>query len=234
VGFEVVIPVFERPAVGWSPYDLTTWFVNCCSYSVIAHFYSVPPLSPTSHYFRLPLDICLSKVWRKNVLENITLCADWHDCIQDGSYVSIFYTWIGFHIINPLKPEAHLNIYEDSVRTAKKTQHFTITKINWLMLLKEIIAVHAENHTKPRNTQCGQNAELLNVKVDGTYSYHWVLKGKQCSFYKANLLVTERCGGVVRISAAYSGGPGFQSRPRDRVSWLRFFVVLLSPSRPLW
>jgi hypothetical protein len=23
---------------------------------------------------------------------------------------------------------------------------------------------------------CRQNAELLNVKADGTYSYHWVLK----------------------------------------------------------
>jgi hypothetical protein len=30
----------------------------------------------------------------------------------------------------------------NSVRTAKKTPHFTITKINWLKLFKEIIAVY--------------------------------------------------------------------------------------------
>jgi hypothetical protein len=41
----------------------------------------------------------------------------------------------------------------------------------------EIIAVYTENHTKPINTPCGQNAELLIVKAGGTYSYHWALKG---------------------------------------------------------
>jgi hypothetical protein len=52
-----------------------------------------------------------------------------------------------------------------------------MTTINWLMLFKEIIAVCSENHKKPLNTLYGQNAELLNVKVGGTYSYHWALKG---------------------------------------------------------
>jgi hypothetical protein len=28
------------------------------------------------------------------------------------------------------------------------------------MLFEEIIAAYSENHTKPINTQCGQNAEL--------------------------------------------------------------------------
>jgi hypothetical protein len=41
-----------------------------------------------------------------------------------------------------------------SVRTAKKSQHFTITKINWLTLFREIIAVYSENHTKHINTKC--------------------------------------------------------------------------------
>jgi hypothetical protein len=49
-------------------------------------------------------------------------------------------------------------IYEDSVRTAKKTQHFTVTKINRLTLFEEIIAVYSENHTKHTNTFRGQNA----------------------------------------------------------------------------
>jgi hypothetical protein len=43
-------------------------------------------------------------------------------------------------------------LFKNPVRTSKKTQHFTITKINWLMLFKEIIAVYSENNTKPINT----------------------------------------------------------------------------------
>jgi hypothetical protein len=45
------------------------------------------------------------------------------------------------------------------------------------MLIKEIICVYSGNHTKPLNALCGQNAELLTVKADYTYSYHWILKG---------------------------------------------------------
>jgi hypothetical protein len=55
-------------------------------------------------------------------------------------------------------------LFKNSVRTSKRTPHFTITKINWLMMFKEIIAVHIENHTKPLNT----NVALLTVKSDGT------------------------------------------------------------------
>jgi hypothetical protein len=40
-------------------------------------------------------------------------------------------------------------LFKNSVRTSKRTLHFTITKINWLMLFKEIIAVYSENHEKP-------------------------------------------------------------------------------------
>jgi hypothetical protein len=68
-------------------------------------------------------------------------------------------------------------ILKSSVRTANKTKHFTITKINWLMLFKEIIAVYSENYTKPINTLRGQNAEVLIVQADGTYSYQWAVKG---------------------------------------------------------
>jgi hypothetical protein len=45
-------------------------------------------------------------------------------------------------------------LFKNSVRTSKRTPDFTITKINWLMLFKEIIAVYSENHTKPINTKC--------------------------------------------------------------------------------
>jgi len=44
-------------------------------------------------------------------------------------------------------------LFKNSVRTSKRTPHFTITKINWLTLFKEIIAVYSENHTKPTNTK---------------------------------------------------------------------------------
>jgi hypothetical protein len=82
-----------------------------------------------------------------------------------------------FNKFNSLKPKFVYITLKNSVRTAKKTQHFTITKTNWLTLFKEIIAVYSENNTKPINTLCGQNnVELGTVKVGGAYSYHWVLK----------------------------------------------------------
>jgi hypothetical protein len=45
-------------------------------------------------------------------------------------------------------------MYKDSVRTSKRTQPVTITKINCLMPFKEIISVYTENHTKPININC--------------------------------------------------------------------------------
>jgi hypothetical protein len=49
---------------------------------------------------------------------------------------------------NPSRLKLMLKKIKNSVRTAKKTQHFTITNINWLTLFKEIIAVYCENNTK--------------------------------------------------------------------------------------
>jgi len=45
-------------------------------------------------------------------------------------------------------------LFKNSVRTSKRTPNFTITKINFLTLFKEIIAVYIENHAKPINTKC--------------------------------------------------------------------------------
>jgi len=45
------------------------------------------------------------------------------------------------------------------------------------MLYSEILAVWSEIHTKHINKLCGQNVELLNVKLGGTYSDHWDFKG---------------------------------------------------------
>jgi len=45
------------------------------------------------------------------------------------------------------------------------------------MLYREINDGCSEIHTKDINTLCGQNVELLNVKLGGTYSNHWAVKG---------------------------------------------------------
>jgi hypothetical protein len=60
-----------------------------------------------------------------------------------------------YHNGEPFPAEAHLNnaVFTNSVFTPKKIQ-FSITKINWLMLFKETIAVYSENHMKPINIIC--------------------------------------------------------------------------------
>jgi hypothetical protein len=44
-------------------------------------------------------------------------------------------------------------LFKNSVLTLKRTLNFTITKLNWLMLFKEIIAVYSENRAKPINAK---------------------------------------------------------------------------------
>jgi hypothetical protein len=56
--------------------------------------------------------------------------------------------------INPLKTKLVYILFKNLDRTSKRTPNFTITKINWLMLFEEIIAVYSENHAKPINTKC--------------------------------------------------------------------------------
>ena len=56
------------------------------------------------------------------------------------------------------------------------------------MLYREITAVCSQIHTKHINTLCGQNVELLNVKLGGTYSDHWDLK-----YYNHNQLGWTHC-----------------------------------------
>jgi hypothetical protein len=66
--------------------------------------------------------------------------------------------------IDTFKHEIHIIIFKNSVPTSKKTQRVSITNISRLTLLKEIIGVYSENHTKPLHTLCGQNAEILNTE----------------------------------------------------------------------
>jgi hypothetical protein len=64
-------------------------------------------------------------------------------------------------------------LFKNPVRTSKRTPHFTITKINWLTLFKETIAVHSENHTNHKI----QNTALQIVQISGIYNYQQALKG---------------------------------------------------------
>jgi hypothetical protein len=63
-------------------------------------------------------------------------------------------------------------LFKNSVRTSKRTPHFTITKINWLTLFKEVIGVYIETQTRPVH-----NAQLLAFKAGGTDTSHLSLKG---------------------------------------------------------
>jgi hypothetical protein len=42
-------------------------------------------------------------------------------------------------------------LFKNPGRTSKRKPHFTIAKINWLMLFKKVIAVYREKHI---NTKC--------------------------------------------------------------------------------
>jgi hypothetical protein len=53
------------------------------------------------------------------------------------------------------------------------------------------------------------------------------------SLVTCHKLSSESRGQMVNIPASYSGGPGFKSRPGDRLSWLRYFVVFLSSSKQM-
>jgi hypothetical protein len=72
-----------------------------------------------------------------------------------------------------LNPELIRITFKDSVHREQKTQHFSITKITWLVLFMDIITVYSENHTKPINTVCGKNT-VIDVKAG---SFHWASKG---------------------------------------------------------
>jgi hypothetical protein len=68
-------------------------------------------------------------------------------------------------------------MYNNPVRTLQETHYVTATKPNRLMLFRETVAVYCENQMEHTNTLCGHNSEFWYVKVRGTDSDHWALKG---------------------------------------------------------
>jgi hypothetical protein len=52
-----------------------------------------------------------------------------------------------------------------SVRTSQETHYVSATKPNRLMLFRETVAVYCENRTEHIDTLCGQNAEILHIRI---------------------------------------------------------------------
>jgi hypothetical protein len=70
-----------------------------------------------------------------------------------NAFLTIFHILLMLMFINPLKLKRVEIIYENSVRTSKKTLHINI-KISTGLWNKEVIAVYTENHAGPINTKC--------------------------------------------------------------------------------
>jgi hypothetical protein len=52
----------------------------------------------------------------------------------------------------------------------REKNYFSIIKLKWLMLGREIIVLYSGNIVKMVNVMCGQNAVLLNVEASDTYN----------------------------------------------------------------
>ena len=63
------------------------------------------------------------------------------------------------------KYKISLTILELQSVPRSKHNPFRLLKTSQLMLYREIMAVCSEIHTKHINTLCGQNVELLNIKL---------------------------------------------------------------------
>ena len=59
-----------------------------------------------------------------------------------------------------------VELYIIKTQSVPRSKHsVSVIKTSRLMLYREIIAVCSQIHTKHINTLCGQNVELLNVKL---------------------------------------------------------------------
>jgi hypothetical protein len=89
----------------------------------------------------------ISETTNSNIISKSN--CEWRKLL-DFCFTAIYSILFG---IKPLKTKLFEIIFKDSVRTSKWTPDFTVTKINWLTLFKEIIAVYIESNTKPINTK---------------------------------------------------------------------------------
>jgi hypothetical protein len=97
-------------------------------------------------------------------------------------------------------------LLKNSVRTSKRTPHFTITKLNWLTVFKGIIAVYSDNHTEPTNIKCKRYLTLKQLVHIATIRLQKVNE---------------------RSSALYAGCPDFESWPALLVAVTETVVVFI-------
>lgn len=71
---------------------------------------------------------------------------------------------------DPFKHNVNLIVFKNSVGTENINTSFSIIKIHQSMLFEKPVLVYFENHMKPLSPLDGQNAELLNINVGGTYA----------------------------------------------------------------
>lgn len=103
--------------------------------------------------------------------------------------------------INPLKYELIFIIFKNSVYRFHKTHCISITKTNWLMLFWEIISLFWYSY-KTINTPCRENAEVLNVKANGTYASSNQLCSKGLRTNTLVVCFTHRCGSAIKLSCS--------------------------------
>jgi hypothetical protein len=56
-------------------------------------------------------------------------------------------------------------VLKNLVPTSKKTHYISLTKINWITLLREISSVYPDIYMKPINTSDKQNSDIFSAKV---------------------------------------------------------------------
>jgi hypothetical protein len=74
-------------------------------------------------------------------------------------------------------------IFKNLARTSKRTPDFTITKINWLMLFKEVIAVYTENHMKSTHTKYTVTDNYRRWYINLPLGFKWVMSGTEYFSY---------------------------------------------------
>jgi len=77
-------------------------------------------------------------------------------------------------------------LYINTQSVPRSKHSVSVIKTSQLMLYREIMAVCSEIHTKHINTLCGQNVELLNVKL----VVHIVTTGLQSVLNSLNNIIT--------------------------------------------
>jgi hypothetical protein len=65
------------------------------------------------------------------------------------------------HLLTPGSTSFRNRVFKNSVSTSKKTRPSSITRINWSIQLKEVMAVYSESY-EIHSTHC-ENLELLRV-----------------------------------------------------------------------